>query len=57
MRPGEPEPNDHYRQWLEENIGQQCIDWDWYINSVVSNLIRIDFLRSDDAILFELKWQ
>lgn len=23
------DPNDHYRPWLEEHIGQQHWDWDW----------------------------
>lgn len=23
------DPNDHYRPWLEENIGRQGWDWDW----------------------------
>lgn len=23
------DPNDHYRPWLEQNIGRQHWDWDW----------------------------
>ena len=23
------DPNDHYRPWLEKNVGKQGIDWDW----------------------------
>ena len=23
------DPNDHYRPWLEENVGKQGVDWDW----------------------------
>lgn len=25
------DPNDHYRPWLEKNIGKQGRDWDWRI--------------------------
>jgi len=57
MRPGEPEPNEHYRPWMEKNIGRQGIDWDWALHSVVGNTIEITFIRSDDAILFELTWR
>jgi hypothetical protein len=56
MRAGDLEPNDVYRPWLEERVGKQGIDWEWYIHSVVENTILIEFLRSDDAILFELTW-
>lgn len=24
------DPNDHYRPWLEKNIGRQGWDWDWH---------------------------
>ena len=27
--PGSADPNDHYRAWLEENIGKQGRDWQW----------------------------
>ena len=23
------DPNDHYRPWLEANVGKQCWDWNW----------------------------
>ena len=23
------DPNDHYRPWLEKNVGRQGIDWNW----------------------------
>lgn len=23
------DPNDHYRPWLESNVGRQYWDWDW----------------------------
>lgn len=25
------DPNDHYRPWLEQNVGRQGWDWDWRI--------------------------
>ncbi len=25
------DPNDHYRPWLEKNVGKQGWDWDWKI--------------------------
>lgn len=28
------DPNDHYRPWLEKNVGKQSLHWDWrLINS------------------------
>lgn len=56
MRPGDAEPNEHYRPWLEANIGQQGVDWDWEILSVVESTIRIIFSKEEDLLLFELKW-
>jgi hypothetical protein len=26
---GTNDPNEHYRPWLEENVGKQGRDWDW----------------------------
>ena len=56
MRKGDAEPNEHYRPWLEENIGQQGVSWNWKIHSVNGNLLAIDFATEEHAILFELKW-
>lgn len=25
------DPNDHYRPWLEKNVGRQGIDWQWRV--------------------------
>jgi hypothetical protein len=30
------DPNDHYRPWLEENVGRQGWDWDWRIGQVAA---------------------
>lgn len=56
MRPGDFEPNYHYRPWLEEHIGKQGVEWNWDISSVVSNSLAIMFSNSEHASLFELKW-
>ena len=53
---GTDEPNYHYRPWLEENIGEQNIDWGWEIYSVVRDKLIVYFEREEDAILFELRW-
>jgi hypothetical protein len=55
MMSGDPEPNEKYRPWLEENVGVQGTDWDWRISDDGNNLA-IDFNKEDSAILFELKW-
>ncbi len=57
MRPNDFEPNIHYRPWLEENIGLQGVDWQWYIDSVNSyDGLVIEFRNSEHAVLFELSW-
>lgn len=56
MRPGDYEPNEHYRPWLEKNIGRQGIEWQWAIESIADNTLRFEFLKDDDAILFHLTW-
>jgi hypothetical protein len=57
MKPGHSEPNEHYRPWLESNIGEQGVDWQWYIDSVNSrDGLMIEFRHSEHAVLFELSW-
>lgn len=56
MKAGDEEPNSHYRPWLEENVGEQGIDWDWRIASVSGDSLAIDFVDLEKAVLFELKW-
>ena len=56
MRKGDAEPNEHYRPWLEENVGEQGVSWNWQIHSVDGNELSIDFANKEHAILFELKW-
>lgn len=31
------DPNDHYRPWMEANVGRQCWDWDWDIKQVTDS--------------------
>lgn len=62
------DPNDHYRPWLEKNVGRQKWDWDWRIGDVVASnddgsvagfdTIQIKFRKSktDFAIIAKLKW-
>jgi uncharacterized Zn-finger protein len=57
MRPGDDEPNDHYRPWLEEHVGEQGVDWNWDIHSVSSNTLIIMFANKEHGTLFELTWQ
>ena len=56
MRPGDEEPNSHYRPWLEEHIGKQDVDWEWSLKYTDIEHVDIGFIRADDATLFELKW-
>lgn len=41
------DPNDHYRPWLEKNVGKQGRDWDWRIGSVNSN----EILETDTLLI------
>jgi hypothetical protein len=31
------DPNDHYRPWLTNNVGEQGWDWDWCIGSIAAD--------------------
>ena len=37
------DPNDHYRPWLEKNVGKQGWDWNWGLrdNNVAENRLTI----------------
>lgn len=56
MRSGDREPNDHYRPWLEEHVGEQGVTWNWDIHSVNGNSLAVYFAKEDHATLFELTW-
>lgn len=54
------DPNEHYRPWLEENVGRQFWDWSWELqdNDVVPNTMTIKIRRSKVkwATLAVLRW-
>jgi hypothetical protein len=54
------DPNDHYRPWMEKNIGRQGWDWDWAMadNDVAANQLTIKVRRKyqEHAIMLALKW-
>jgi hypothetical protein len=61
------DPNDHYRPWLEENVGKQGRDWDWRPGSVVtcngSGTVGVDTVaikfrkgKASFASMAALKW-
>lgn len=40
------DPNDHYRNWLEANVGIKGIDWDWKVSPIRTpeeNFLEIKF--------------
>jgi hypothetical protein len=58
------DPNDHYRPWLEKNVGKQGWDWDWRVGHVTlyddhqsdTLLIKIRHKYRNTAIIAKLKW-
>jgi hypothetical protein len=54
------DPNDHYRPWMEKNVGRQGWDWDWCMrdNDVNENRLTIKFRRAKKelAVVAALKW-
>ncbi len=58
------DPNDHFRPWLEANVGRQGWDWDWRIGQVaaetdVQDTLIIKFRRKKEkyATIASLKWK
>lgn len=55
------DPNDHYRPWMEENVGKQKLDWDWGFvgNDVNENCLTIKVRQSKAkyATIMALHWQ
>ena len=41
------DPNDHYRPWLEKNVGQQGWDWNWGLrdNNSAENRLTIKVMK------------
>jgi hypothetical protein len=54
------DPNDHYRPWMEANVGQQGWDWNWGManNDVSDNrlTIKIRQRHQDCAIIAKIMW-
>jgi hypothetical protein len=54
------DPNDHYRPWMEKNVGRQKWDWDWGManNDVSDNrlTIKIRQKHQECAIIAKLMW-
>lgn len=54
------DPNDHFRGWLEQNVGKQGWDWDWRIenSNVTDDSLTIKFRKgkSKYASYCSLKW-
>lgn len=54
------DPNDHYRPYLEKNVGRQGWDWNWgwADNDVAENMLTIKIRQkySDHAIMLALRW-
>jgi hypothetical protein len=54
------DPNDHYRPYMEQNVGRQGWDWDWSMldNDVVQNTLTIKFRKGKEhlATLVALRW-
>ena len=54
------DPNDHYRPWLEQNVGRQHWDWDWGFraDNVTLNTLTIKFRRgrAEFASHAALRW-
>ena len=54
------DPNDHYRPWMEANVGRQKLDWDWGFvgNDVNENCltIKVRQTKAKYATMIVLNW-
>ena len=56
------DPNDHYRPWLEQNVGKQNWDWNWRIKIGLFSqddgvVIKFRKGKEDCASMASLKWK
>lgn len=55
------DPNDHYRPWMEQNVGRQKWDWDWGFvgNDVSDNCLTIKVRRKHEkyVTIMSLMWR
>lgn len=49
------DPNDHWRPWLEKNVGRQYWSWDWRISTDCQN-VEIQFRKKQDMLHFTMRW-
>ena len=53
------DPNDHYRPWLEANVGRQGWDWNWRLDDdIMEDQLTIKFRRRHEkyATIAVLRW-
>ena len=54
------DPNEHYRPWIEANVGRQSVDWDWGLinNDARDNTLSIWFDKRHEmlAMTAKLMW-
>lgn len=52
------DPNEHYRPWLEANVGRQGWDWDWSLDFSLDNTLIIKFRKGKEewATQASLMW-
>jgi len=54
------DPNDHYRPWLEANVGRQGWDWNWQLqdSDIIEDQLTIKFRRKYEkyATIAVLRW-
>ena len=49
-------PNELYRDWLEENCGDQNACWDWELTDIGRNELTVRFKYSEHAVMFALTY-
>ncbi len=50
------DPNDHYRPWLEDNIGKQKLAWDWELDPNDHENFLLYIEDAELATLFVITW-
>lgn len=49
------DPNDHYRPWLEANVGRQGRDWNWRIYALGSAYIMNAPVAANNAVEIKIR--
>jgi hypothetical protein len=50
------DPNEIMRPSLEQDVGEQGIDWNWDVSKVMNNAVAIYFMDATAAIKYKLIW-